>query len=79
MRKRDTLNLGSGATRLEEQIGRGQYQQGYADGIRDLAERLNLEAIWADVSDGYGRQKWTHAITTIEIDRIAKEMTEGKP
>lgn len=45
--------------------------------IKEFAERLKKEAFECDVSFGYGKECYTEAVTTIEIDRLTKEMTEG--
>lgn len=44
--------------------------------IKEFAERLKKEAFECDVSFGYGKECYTEAVTTIEIDRLTKEMTD---
>ena len=53
---------------------RGQYEKGYADGVREFAERLKQSAFDCDVSFGYGKEHYTEAVAVIEIDNLAKEM-----
>ncbi len=48
-----------------------------SEAIKEFAERLKKEAFECDVSFGYGKECYTEAVTTIEIDRLTKEMTEG--
>ena len=47
-----------------------------SEAIKEFAERLKEFAIFVGVSDGYGIEAYTKAVTVIEIDRIVKEMTE---
>lgn len=54
-----------------EDIGKSR-----SEAIKEFAERLKKEAFDCDVSFGYGRECYTEAVTVIEIDRIAEEMTE---
>lgn len=56
---------------------REQYAKGYADGVREFAEKLKQSAFDCDVSLGYGNGCYVKAVTTIEIDNLAKE-TEGE-
>ena len=45
-----------------------------AEAIKEFAERLKESEIDIDVSFGYGRECYTKAVTTIEIDNLVKEM-----
>lgn len=53
---------------------RQQYEKGYADGVKEFAERLKQDSIIIDVSDGYGKEEYTTGVTTIHIDNLLKEM-----
>jgi hypothetical protein len=53
---------------------RGQYEKGYADGVREFAERLKQSAFDCDVSFGYGKEHYTKAVAVIEIDNLVKEV-----
>lgn len=46
--------------------------------IKEFAERLKKEAFECDVTFGFGREHCTEAVATIEIDRLTKEMTDGR-
>lgn len=49
-----------------------------AEAIREFAERLKESAFACDVSFGFGREHCEEAVTVLEIDNLAKEMTEVK-
>jgi predicted Zn-dependent protease len=57
---------------------RGQYEKGYADGVRDFAERLKQSAFDCDVSFGYGKEHYTEAVAVVEIDNLVKEIINKK-
>lgn len=50
-----------------------------AEAIKEFAERLKESAFACDVSFGYGREHCEEAVTVLEIDNLAKEMTEETP
>ena len=50
-----------------------------AEAKKEFAERLKESAFACDVSFGYGREHCEEAVTVLEIDNLAKEMTEETP
>ncbi len=57
------------------QYDRNQYNKGYEDGARELAERLKDECtLETDVSLGYGRPCYEDAVPIIAIDNALKEI-----
>ena len=49
-------------------------EEAKTEAIKEFAERLKESEIDIDVSFGYGRECYTKAVTTIEIDNLVKEM-----
>lgn len=47
------------------------------EAIKGFVERLKKSSFECDVSFGFGREHYTEAVAVIEIDNLAKEMTEG--
>ena len=45
-----------------------------AEAIKEFAKRMKESEIDIDVSFGYGRECYTKAVATIEIDNLVKEM-----
>ena len=51
-----------------------EVEKGKTEAIKEFAERLKESEIDIDVSFGYGRECYTKAVTTIEIDNLVKEI-----
>ena len=77
--------LSKANTEIERLRAEADMAEGYADAlvarakseaIKEFAERLKIEAFECDVSFGYGKECYQQAVAVIEIDNLAKEMTE---